>query len=73
MGKKSKQQGNLGVRVRRQKRQVLGFFKQEANSSSALQIFDPMSASDAGDYTCEAQNGYGSPMKSDTVHMDAGE
>lgn len=73
MGKKGKQEGNLGIGIRRHKRQVLGFFKQEANSSSALQVFDPVSASDAGDYTCEAQNGYGSPMKSDTVHMDAGE
>uniref|UniRef100_A0A8C0CJ03 Junctional adhesion molecule A n=1 Tax=Balaenoptera musculus TaxID=9771 RepID=A0A8C0CJ03_BALMU len=50
-----------------------------SNSSYSLNhktgelIFDPMSASDAGDYTCEAQNGYGSPMKSDTVHMDAAE
>ncbi|XP_032491184.1 junctional adhesion molecule A isoform X4 [Phocoena sinus] len=48
-----------------------------SNSSYSLNhktgelIFDPVSASDAGDYTCEAQNGYGSPMKSDTVHMDA--
>lgn len=34
-------------------------------------IFDPVSASDTGDFTCEAQNGYQSPVKSDTVHMDA--
>ncbi|OWK04519.1 F11R [Cervus elaphus hippelaphus] len=33
--------------------------------------FDPVSASDTGDFTCEAQNGYESPMRSDTVHMDA--
>ncbi|KAB1260559.1 Junctional adhesion molecule A [Camelus dromedarius] len=59
--------------VRRHKRQVLGFFKQEANMFSALQIFNPVSAFDAGDYTCEAQNGYGSPMRSDTVHMEAAE
>ncbi|XP_068397209.1 junctional adhesion molecule A [Eschrichtius robustus] len=43
------------------------------NHKTGELIFDPMSASDAGDYTCEAQNGYGSPMKSDTVHMDAAE
>ncbi|XP_069402474.1 junctional adhesion molecule A [Ovis canadensis] len=34
-------------------------------------IFDPVSASDTGDFTCEAQNGYQSPVKSDTMHMDA--
>ncbi|KAM7246897.1 hypothetical protein CapIbe_003195 [Capra ibex] len=34
-------------------------------------IFDPVSASDTGDFTCEARNGYQSPVKSDTVHMDA--
>lgn len=33
---KSKQQGNFGMRVRRHKREVSDFFKQEANSSSAL-------------------------------------
>ena len=73
VGKKSRQQGELGIRVRRCERQVLGFFKQKADSPSAFQIFDPVSASDAGDYTCEAQNGYGSPMRSDTLHMEAGE
>ncbi|XP_057584642.1 junctional adhesion molecule A isoform X3 [Hippopotamus amphibius kiboko] len=43
------------------------------NQKTGELIFDPVSASDVGDYTCEAQNGYGSPMKSDTVHMDAAE
>uniref|UniRef100_A0A8D0IAE7 Junctional adhesion molecule A n=2 Tax=Sus scrofa TaxID=9823 RepID=A0A8D0IAE7_PIG len=43
------------------------------NPKTGELIFDPVSASDAGDYTCEAQNGYGSPMRSDTVHMEAAE
>ncbi|XP_040859308.1 junctional adhesion molecule A [Ochotona curzoniae] len=34
-------------------------------------IFDPVSASDTGEYTCQAQNGFGSPMMSDAVRMDA--
>ncbi|XP_040086023.1 junctional adhesion molecule A [Oryx dammah] len=41
------------------------------NHKTGELIFDPVSASDTGDFTCEAQNGYQSPMKSDTVHMDA--
>lgn len=40
---------------------------------SALQVFDPVSASDTGEYTCQAQNGYGSPVRSDPLRMEAGE
>ncbi|XP_034865859.1 junctional adhesion molecule A isoform X3 [Mirounga leonina] len=49
-----------------------------SNSSYSLNhktgelVFDPVSASDTGGYTCQAQNGYGDPMRSDTVHMEAG-
>lgn len=32
-----------------------------------------MSASDTGEYMCQAQNGYGTPMWSDAVRMEAGE
>lgn len=39
---------------------------------SALQVFDPVSASDTGEYSCQAQNGYGTPMMSDAVRMEAG-
>ncbi|KAB0386434.1 hypothetical protein FD755_001390 [Muntiacus reevesi] len=41
------------------------------NPKTGELTFDPVSASDTGDFTCEAQNGYESPMRSDTVHMDA--
>ncbi|XP_070639315.1 junctional adhesion molecule A isoform X2 [Bos indicus] len=41
------------------------------NQKTGELIFDPVSASDTGDFTCQAQNGYASPVKSDTVHMDA--
>ncbi|XP_055258527.1 junctional adhesion molecule A [Moschus berezovskii] len=41
------------------------------NHKTGELIFDPVSASDTGDFTCEAQNGYESPVRSDTVHMDA--
>ncbi|XP_027467257.1 junctional adhesion molecule A isoform X1 [Zalophus californianus] len=50
-----------------------------SNSSYSLNhktgelVFDPVSASDTGEYTCQAQNGYGAPMKSDAVHMEAAE
>ncbi|XP_034865856.1 junctional adhesion molecule A isoform X1 [Mirounga leonina] len=50
-----------------------------SNSSYSLNhktgelVFDPVSASDTGGYTCQAQNGYGDPMRSDTVHMEAAE
>lgn len=37
------------------------------------QVFDPVSASDTGEYSCEAQNGFGTPMMSDAVRMEAGE
>lgn len=40
---------------------------------SSLQVFDPVSAWDTGEYTCEAQNGYGMPMRSEAVRMEAGE
>lgn len=48
-------------------------FRQEADPCCALQIFDPVSASDTGEYTCQAQNGYGTPVRSDPVRMQAGE
>ncbi|CAI9151179.1 unnamed protein product [Rangifer tarandus platyrhynchus] len=41
------------------------------NPKTGELTFDPVSASDTGDFTCEAQNGYESPMRSDIVHMDA--
>lgn len=50
-----------------------GQFRQEADPCCALQIFDPVSASDTGEYTCQAQNGYGTPVRSDPVRMQAGE
>ncbi|KAM9242112.1 junctional adhesion molecule A [Dugong dugon] len=34
-------------------------------------IFDPVSAFDTGAYSCQAQNGYGSPARSDAVVMEA--
>lgn len=37
------------------------------------QVFDPLSASDTGEYSCEARNGYGTPMTSNAVRMEAGE
>ncbi|XP_023377265.1 junctional adhesion molecule A [Pteropus vampyrus] len=48
-----------------------------SNSSYSLNhktgelVFDPVSASDTGEYTCQAQNGYGTPVRSDPVHMQA--
>ncbi|XP_064138904.1 junctional adhesion molecule A [Loxodonta africana] len=34
-------------------------------------IFDPLSAFDTGAYSCQAQNGFGSPAMSDAVRMEA--
>ncbi|XP_016065938.1 PREDICTED: junctional adhesion molecule A [Miniopterus natalensis] len=48
-----------------------------SNSSYSLNpktgelVFDPVTASDTGEYTCQAQNGYGAPMMSDAVRMEA--
>ncbi|XP_054443855.1 junctional adhesion molecule A [Pteronotus mesoamericanus] len=48
-----------------------------SNSSYSLNpqtgelIFDPVSAFDTAEYTCEARNGYGMPMMSDAVRMEA--
>lgn len=44
-----------------------------AERCPARQVFDPVSASDTGEYTCQAQNGFGAPMRSDAVRMEAGE
>ena len=40
---------------------------------SSFQVFDPVSASDTGEYICQAQNGYGTSKRSDAVRMEAGE
>nr|KAF6413160.1 F11 receptor [Molossus molossus] len=48
-----------------------------SNSSYSLDtktgelVFDPVSASDTGEYACQAQNGHGAPMMSDSVRMEA--
>lgn len=34
-------------------------------------VFSPLTATDTGEYTCQAQNGFGNPMRSDSVRMDA--
>ncbi|OBS82758.1 hypothetical protein A6R68_23245, partial [Neotoma lepida] len=34
-------------------------------------IFDPVTAFDSGEYYCQAQNGFGTAMKSEAVRMDA--
>ncbi|XP_047561782.1 junctional adhesion molecule A isoform X4 [Lutra lutra] len=50
-----------------------------SNSSYSLDhrtgelVFNPVSASDTGEYMCQAQNGYGTPMRSDAVRMEAAE
>nr|KAF6396642.1 F11 receptor [Rousettus aegyptiacus] len=41
------------------------------NHKTGELIFDPVSASDTGEYTCQAQNGYGTPVRSDPVRMQA--
>lgn len=71
VGRKSKQPGEPGPGARRQKAGRL------ASSSRKpicfLQVFDPVSTFDTGEYTCQAQNGYGTPVRSDAVRMEAGE
>ncbi|XP_066117018.1 junctional adhesion molecule A [Saccopteryx bilineata] len=48
-----------------------------SNSSYSLNhktgelVFDAVSASDTGEYTCQAQNGYGAPMMSEAFRMEA--
>ncbi|XP_066227384.1 junctional adhesion molecule A [Saccopteryx leptura] len=48
-----------------------------SNSSYSLNhktgelVFDAVSASDTGEYTCQAQNGYGAPVMSDAFRMEA--
>ncbi|XP_059269481.1 junctional adhesion molecule A isoform X1 [Mustela nigripes] len=50
-----------------------------SNSSYSLDhktgelVFNPVSASDSGEYMCQAQNGHGTPMRSDAVRMEAAE
>ncbi|XP_023555607.1 junctional adhesion molecule A [Octodon degus] len=34
-------------------------------------VFSPLTASDTGEYTCQAQNGYGQPARSEAVRMEA--
>lgn len=34
-------------------------------------IFNPLTAADTGEYTCQAQNGFGTPARSDGVRMEA--
>ncbi|KAM5237513.1 junctional adhesion molecule A [Ctenodactylus gundi] len=41
------------------------------NETSGKLEFKPVTASDSGVYTCQAQNGVGNPMRSDAVRMDA--
>ncbi|XP_042637829.1 junctional adhesion molecule A [Orycteropus afer afer] len=43
------------------------------NQKTGELIFDPLSTFDTGAYSCQAQNGFGSPMRSDAVHMEAAE
>lgn len=43
------------------------------NEKTGELVFDPVSAFDSGDYSCEARNGVGTPMKSEVVHMEAAE
>ncbi|XP_037362553.1 junctional adhesion molecule A [Talpa occidentalis] len=43
------------------------------NEQTGELIFDPVTAADTGDYFCLAQNGQGSPMKSEIVRMEAAE
>ncbi|XP_039102387.1 junctional adhesion molecule A isoform X2 [Hyaena hyaena] len=42
------------------------------NHKTGELVFDPVSAFDTGEYTCQAQNGYGTPMRSEAVRMEAG-
>lgn len=43
------------------------------NHKTGELVFDPVSASDTGEYTCQAQNGYGTPVRSDPLRMEAAE
>ncbi|XP_055993819.1 junctional adhesion molecule A [Sorex fumeus] len=43
------------------------------NQKTGELVFDPLTAFDSGDYSCEARNGVGSPMVSEVVHMEAAE
>uniref|UniRef100_A0A8C9D8L8 Junctional adhesion molecule A n=1 Tax=Panthera leo TaxID=9689 RepID=A0A8C9D8L8_PANLE len=43
------------------------------NKKTGELVFDPVSAWDTGKYTCEARNGYGMPMRSEAVRMEAAE
>nr|KAF6268484.1 F11 receptor [Pipistrellus kuhlii] len=41
------------------------------NPTTGELVFDPVSASDTGEYSCQAQNGFGSPVMSAAVRMEA--
>lgn len=41
------------------------------NQKTGELVFDPLSAFDSGDYSCEARNGVGTPMRSEAVRMEA--
>ncbi|NWJ01964.1 JAM1 protein, partial [Crypturellus undulatus] len=41
------------------------------DSTTGVLTFEPVSAFDTGDYSCEASNNVGSPQKSDAVRMEA--
>ncbi|XP_021572136.1 junctional adhesion molecule A [Carlito syrichta] len=43
----------------------------ELNQKSGELVFSPLSASDTGEYYCQAQNGYGTPASSAAVRMEA--
>uniref|UniRef100_A0A671EY66 Junctional adhesion molecule A n=1 Tax=Rhinolophus ferrumequinum TaxID=59479 RepID=A0A671EY66_RHIFE len=43
------------------------------NHKTGELVFDPVSGSDTGEYTCQAQNGYGTPVRSDPLRMEAAE
>uniref|UniRef100_A0A667I2U0 Junctional adhesion molecule A n=1 Tax=Lynx canadensis TaxID=61383 RepID=A0A667I2U0_LYNCA len=43
------------------------------NEKTGELVFDPVSAWDTGEYTCEARNGYGMPVRSEAVRMEAAE
>uniref|UniRef100_A0A5F9DD39 Junctional adhesion molecule A n=1 Tax=Oryctolagus cuniculus TaxID=9986 RepID=A0A5F9DD39_RABIT len=41
------------------------------NQKSGELVFDPLSAFDTGEYSCQAQNGFGTPVMSNAVRMEA--
>uniref|UniRef100_A0A2K5D7K3 Junctional adhesion molecule A n=1 Tax=Aotus nancymaae TaxID=37293 RepID=A0A2K5D7K3_AOTNA len=41
------------------------------NPTTGELVFDPVSASDTGEYSCQAENGYGTAVKSNAVRMEA--